>query len=174
MSKINFSSKDIILTIEVAEQVASRLCWASIAAALLKYYNPERTISQKEIAIDVFTENNYNHVYSPEKMLKRIGHFKMAFERPLGLEEIRAELAEGRPLAACMRFFIGWHLVVIYGITANDKLFIADPLHGHSTLDINEFSHSYHGVYRWSHTYQTQRFYSQSSSSGGSALTVDK
>lgn len=163
MSKLNNSSKDLILAIEVAEQEASRLCWASIAVALITYYNPERVISQKEIAINVFSENNYNHVYSPEKMLKRIGHFKMAFERPLALDEIRTELMEGRPLAACMRFFIGWHLVLIYGISANDKLFIADPLHGYSTLDINEFTHSYLGDYWWSHTYQTKRFYSRGS-----------
>lgn len=157
MSKINSSDQDIVLEIEVKEQEGSRLCWASIAAGISKYYVPDRKISQKELAIDVFSENNYNHVYSPEEILKRIGHLKMAFERPLSLNEIRTELMGGRPIAACMRYFIGWHLVVIYGISANDKLFIADPLHGRSTLDIYEFTNSYKEDYSWTHTYQTQR-----------------
>ncbi len=156
MSDDEISEMAVVLPVNLLAQEESRLCWAAVAVAITRYYEPESSISQKELAIQVFGEKSHNHVYSPEQALRITGHFNLSFERPLTLNEIRTELERGRPVAACMRYFIGWHLVIIYGISASEELLIADPLHGHSTLQINEFTNSYLRDYSWSHSFLTK------------------
>jgi hypothetical protein len=147
----------VVVPLKLIKQEGSRLCWAAVAVAITKYYDPERIISQKVLAIQVFGEKSHNHVYSPEQALKITGHLKVSFERPLTLNEIRMELEGGRPVAACMRYFIGWHLAIIYGISTLGELLIADPLHGYSTVPINEFTNTYLNDYSWSHSFLTQK-----------------
>ena len=146
----------INLPIELDEQASSLLCWAAVTLALGKYYQPGFQVSQVELARGVFGNPHYNRVLHPRKALELTGTFKQALPRPLSLLEIVDELQQGYPIAACMRYFIGWHLVIVHGLTPCGELLVADSLHGPSVYDLASFSHAYHKHYTWSHSYLTR------------------
>jgi len=67
--------------------------------------------------------------------------------------EIVRRLNNGDPILATMRYFIGWHLIVIYGIE-NDTLIIADPEVGIKKCLYSKFINEYSDHYSWSHFYE--------------------
>jgi hypothetical protein len=146
----------IDLPVILEEQEGSLLCWAAVAVAISKYYNPEQLISQKALATAIFGAHNYNNVLGPSKALAFTGNLKAAVAGPLSLEEVMEELQQGFPIAACMRYFIGWHLVIIHGFSPAGELLIADSLHGPSHMRIDSFSTAYHTHYSWTHSYLTR------------------
>lgn len=150
------SALNIVLPVKLLMQEESRLCWAAVAQAIANYYRPERKVSQRNLARQIFGESSYNHVYSPEGALKMVGHLNVIVERSLTLGEIAAELNAARPIVACMRYFIGWHLVVVYGLLETRQLLIADPLHGYTKTSFEGFCTSYQGDYSWSHSFLTK------------------
>lgn len=149
--------REIFLPLSMVEQEGSLLCWAAVAVALNKYYLPSSTLTQKELAVSVFGGESYNHVYPPDAALSLVHHLKSSCNRPLTPDEIRAELMLGNPVAACMRYFIGWHLTLVYGITAANELYIADSLHGYSVVPFKQFVEAYKENYTWTHSYTTHK-----------------
>lgn len=146
----------IQLNFRIEPQKDSRLCWAAVSVSLACFYQQDNVITQVELAKKIFGEK-YNQFCCPEKALSVLGNFVEAINRPLKEEEIVRELQNQRPIAACMEYFVGWHLVVIHGIDTAKKLSIADPLLGDTQWDIDTFTKSYHQNYRWVKSYRTIR-----------------
>ncbi len=143
----------IVLSYEQEQQTQSLLCWAAVSRSIAKYFGKTDMIAQEDLAQEVFGER-YNRVHRPAEALAFVGHLKEEIARPLTLKEIENELLHNRPIAACMRFFIGWHLAVIYGID-NATLYIADPLFGHSKMSLEDFTERYRS-HHWTHSYLTR------------------
>ncbi|MCG8476334.1 MAG: hypothetical protein MI784_12775 [Cytophagales bacterium] len=144
------------LNFEIEPQEDSRLCWAAVSVAVARFYGEKKISSQIDFAKSVFGKK-YNRFCAPEKSLAVMGNFQKRLNRPLGKEEIIAELQNHRPIAACMKFFVGWHLVVVYGIDKRGNLLIADSLFGKSQWHIESFTHAYRQYYHWTHTYKTKK-----------------
>lgn len=141
-----------ILSFVIEEQQESLLCWAAVAVSVGRFYDPSYSLNQSELAITVFGEKQYNQVCDPRKALDQNDNIRKFIERPLTLAEITKELRNGNPVAACMKFFIGWHLVIIYGIDEAGRLLIADPLHGKNAVSLESFTTSYDEYYSWTHS----------------------
>ncbi len=148
-------SKGIKLDFKVELQAGQRMCWAAIASAVAKFYDKETECNQIDLAKGVFGEK-YDQFYSPETALSIYDNLSSELNRSLTQSEISEELINGRPIAACMKHFVGWHLVVIYGISQN-KLLIADPLLGEVQCEINAFRDAYETYYSWTHSYKTKQ-----------------
>ncbi|AUC75982.1 papain-like cysteine protease family protein [Olleya sp. Bg11-27] len=147
-------SEDIKLDFKVELQAGQRMCWAAVAITVSKFYDKESESNQIDLAKDVFGEN-YDQFYSPESALSIYNNLSSELNRSLTRAEISEELINGRPITACMKHFVGWHLVVIYGISQN-KLLIADPLLGEVQCEIDAFTDAYETYYSWTHTYKTK------------------
>jgi ABC-type bacteriocin/lantibiotic exporter with double-glycine peptidase domain len=148
---------EIILPFLIEEQEKSRWCWAAVAVSIAKFYNHDIQVSQLQLATTFLGSENNNHVQPPQKAIEWVKHYKSMQERPLTLEEIYLSLMEGNPIAACMRYFIGWHLVIIYGISTDGQLYIADPQHGYTTTEYKDFIPSYLDNYSWTQTILLER-----------------
>lgn len=141
-----------ILDFKVEQQEGSLMCWAAVSVSVARFYNPSFAETQQTMAVAVFGENGYDRVCDPRKALDFYGNLKAYRESALSIEEIETELRSGNPVAACMRFFIGWHLVVIYGIDTRGNLLIEDPLHGNQVVEPEIFKKAYLENYSWTHT----------------------
>lgn len=147
---------DMELEFELEPQKGSRLCWAAVSVAIARYYKEKKVPGQMAFA-EMAAGKRYNQFYAPDKALAICGNFRQKWDRPLRLPEIVDELKGGHPVAACMKYFVGWHLVVIYGITRQNELMIADSLLGNSRWPVDRFTHQYNKHYQWVFTYTTQK-----------------
>lgn len=145
--------QDIRLTFTLDQQEDSRLCWAAVTVALADYYNSDWSGSQIDFAKSLLGDR-HNQFFAADKALHTLGLLQQSLDRPITIQEIYTELSNSRPIAACMKHFVGWHLVVIYGIS-NQRLLVADSLLGNSEWDYDEFLTAYQGYYHWSHSYTT-------------------
>ncbi|MBD3628759.1 papain-like cysteine protease family protein [Cyclobacterium sp.] len=142
------------LDFEIEPQSDSRLCWAAVAVSVARFYKESSGLSQLDLAKRMLG-NNYNRFFAPEKALVWLGIFSECLDRPLSREEIFSELQNSHPIAACMKHFVGWHLVVIYGIDEVGNLLIADSMLGNSIWSLHAFTHEYQKYYHWTHAYKT-------------------
>ncbi|MCC5905699.1 MAG: hypothetical protein JJU13_05820 [Balneolaceae bacterium] len=147
---------DITLNLTLEKQVKSRHCWAAVAVSIARFYEPRYMYNQQELASSVYGKKNNNYVLDPRKALEFNNNLRDFKGRCLKQSEICVEIQGNRPIAACMRYFIGWHLVIIYGLAASGELLIADPLHGYSKCTYEDFCFSYLGKYHWTHTCLTK------------------
>ncbi|WP_236974991.1 papain-like cysteine protease family protein [Membranihabitans maritimus] len=145
----------IELDFNIEPQKESRLCWAAVSIAIAKFYKVNNVSSQIDFAKFV-AGKQYNQFCNPEKALTFYGNLNKKWDRPLNKREILNELINQRPITACMKYFVGWHLVVIYGIDPNNELMIADPLMGNSSYSLQLFTHGYNKHYHWEFTFTTQ------------------
>ena len=150
------SREAIKLDFNLEAQEDSRLCWAAVAISIALFYNKQQNMSQKELAKSVFGEK-YNQFNSPKLSLSIFDNCASEEIRPLDESEIIHDLKAGNPVAACLRYFIGWHLVVIFGIDANGHIHVADPLQGYSLWPLDEFTTAYRTYYQWTHTYRLKK-----------------
>lgn len=146
----------ILLNFEMDLQSDSRLCWAAVSVAIARYYGQTAVPNQVELAKSVFGVN-YNQFYEPDKSLELLGNLQQKLDRALTLEEIHLELMNARPIAACMKHFVGWHLVVIYGIDEASNVCISDSQLGKSQWSLDTFTEEYRQYYAWTHSYKTSR-----------------
>lgn len=146
--------ESIQLEFSIEHQSGSRLCWAAVSVSVARFYLQKNVVSQIELAKKIFGDN-YNQFCQPEKALSVFGNFSETINRPLKEYEIIRELRNNKPIAACLKHFVGWHLAVIYGIDEKKNLFIADPLYGKSQWLIGKFNKEYRQTYQWTHTYTT-------------------
>ena len=147
-------SEGIKLDFEIEFQAGQRMCWAAVAIAIARFYDEEIVYEQIDLAKNVFGEK-YDQFYSPKNALSIFNNLSSELIGGLSLYQISEELVEGRPIVACMKHFVGWHLVVIYGISHN-KLLVADPLIGNTQYDIDVFTNTYETYYSWTHSYKTK------------------
>ncbi|WP_375582530.1 papain-like cysteine protease family protein [Cyclobacterium xiamenense] len=146
----------ILLDFDMELQRESRLCWAAVSVAIGRYYGQMAVPEQLAFAESVWG-SRYNRFFEPDKSLALVGNLGEVLDRPLRLDEIRQELAAAQPIVACMKHFVGWHLVVIYGMDETGMLSVADSQLGKSQWMFPAFTSKYREYYSWTHTYTTRR-----------------
>jgi hypothetical protein len=137
----------------VEKQADSRLCWSAVSLAIAKFYDISIEYSQIDFAKQVMG-TKFNQFCPPAKAMVHLQILNEEINRSLTIEEIKEEISNNRPIAACMRHFVGWHLVVIYGFEES-QIFISDSLYGKSKWNIKTFETAYQKTYSWTHTYTT-------------------
>jgi len=145
-----------LLRFELAPQQGHLQCWAAVAVSLQRFYASQGELppvpSQEAFARSLLGEN-CDQVCAPLAALAHAGLLYTESAGPLPPAELRYQLALGHPVPACMRHFIGWHLVVVHGIDADGTLTIADPQVGPSRMPYRSFAQAYRRHYAWTHSY---------------------
>nr|WP_314547695.1 papain-like cysteine protease family protein [uncultured Massilia sp.] len=141
------------LPFAVERQEGHLQCWAPVALALRRWYGLAPVPAQGEFARAVLGEH-CDHECAPLRAFAHAGLDYDELPGPMPLPMLRAHIAAGHPVPACLRYFIGWHLVVVHGIDANGFLIVADPLHGASRWSYAQFAAAYRDHYGWSHAYR--------------------
>ncbi len=142
----------LILPLEVEPQHGHLMCWAAVCVALKRYYGHAGPLDQVQFAHSVLGDH-VDQVCAPAHALSKAGLNFEAVRHALPLEQVRTLIRSGHPVLACMRHFIGWHLVVIHGIRGDSEMLVADPLHGPSCYRYDDFLHAYIEHYQWSDTF---------------------
>lgn len=141
-----------VLPFALDRQAGHLQCWAAVAVALRRWYGLAPVPTQAAFARTLMGDN-CDHVCAP---LTAFAHAGLAYDELAGLpapDTLRAAIEAGHPVPACLRFFVGWHLVVVHGIDADDTLSVADPLHGPSRWPHARFKAAYREHYAWTHHY---------------------
>lgn len=146
-------TRTLVLPFELEPQQGHLQCWAAVAVALERFHRVGPVPTQADFARSLFGER-CDRVCAPLEALAHAGLAYAEAAGALGRGALRAELARGHPIPACLRHFIGWHLVVVHGIGADGALWVADPLYGPSVWPYGEFVAAYRGHYAWSHSYR--------------------
>ncbi len=146
----------IQLDFELEKQKDSRLCWAAVSISIAQFYRQKGIKTQIEFAKSIFGEK-YNQFCSPHKALSSYDNLLESLQQTMTLKEIIEDLKKQQPVVACMKDFVGWHLVVIYGVDRDEKLLVADPLRGCSKWEINKFIAEYCERYSWVYTYRIKK-----------------
>ncbi len=142
----------IVLNFKIEFQKGIRLCWSAVVASLHNFYQGEEKLDQIEFAKSIHG-SKYDQFHDPILALAQKGLFHMSYDRPLFIHEVFAELKKGHPVISCMKHFVGWHLVVIYGLTEENNVLVADPMRGNSEYSIQSFTDQYEKYYEWTHSY---------------------
>ncbi|HEX8612419.1 MAG TPA: papain-like cysteine protease family protein [Telluria sp.] len=141
-----------ILPFEMAPQQGGLLCWAAVAVSLRRFYRKQESIDQIAFARSLLG-SNYDQVCPPLRALEHAGLSYREQRGSLPLPAIERQLRDGHPVLIAARYFIGWHLLVLHGITDDAQLLIADSLHGPSQASHADLTAAYREHYCWSHTY---------------------
>ncbi|MBJ7221962.1 MULTISPECIES: papain-like cysteine protease family protein [unclassified Brenneria] len=155
-----------ILPFTLEAQQGHLQCWAAIAISLGRFYQRPLVPTQQEFAHQVLGAN-CDQVCPP---LQAMRHMQLEYQEREGmltLRQLKAQLQAGHPLLAAMRYFIGWHLVVIYGVDEEEQVWLADPLYGLHCLPYEQLQQSYLQHYQWSHSYLFVRHLEPLTSSTG-------
>lgn len=145
--------KALVLPLELDAQQGHLQCWAAVALALRRFHGLAPLPSQRAFAESLLGER-CDRVCAPLAALAHAGLDYAEAARPLALAALRAEFARGEPVPACLRHFIGWHLVVLHGIDEDGLLAVADPLYGPSRWPYRAFARAYRAHYAWTHSYR--------------------
>ncbi len=137
---------------QLEKQVGERLCWAAVSVSLLRYYQINKSMNQESLARDIFGEK-YDRFCDPMKAFERVGLTYRYNPYPLIKDKIAIELQQNNLVIPCMKYFVGWHLVVIHGIDTNNLLTISDSMFGNSRLSVENFTHAYQKHHVWESTF---------------------
>lgn len=136
-------------------QATPCLCWAAVGATLLRFYHPDQAMDQRSLARRILGTSE-TPPYCPVATLDALGLLRAVIEGPLPLEELRAELAAGRVVAAQVNWAFGpRHLVTLSGIDPEDRLWIDDPRAGGGWLPYEELVASPDGWSSWARSLLT-------------------
>ncbi len=146
-------------------QTQSNWCWAATSVSVARYYNAGTTWTQCAVAngelgrTDCCTTGAAgpcNQANTLNTALTRVGHLNRMTSGPITREQIRAELAAGRPVCARTAWAGGGaHFVAITGFFGGDIFEIDDPISGVQNVDYDVFLTSYRGSGSWTHSYFT-------------------
>jgi Papain-like cysteine protease AvrRpt2 len=152
---------------QIEPQQQSEWCWAAVAVSIDKYFSPNSTRTQCEIAGLVLGSGNAccnnagancNHPATLVAALQKIYRWSRTIDRPLRFEEIRQELDARRPVCARIQWKGGSaHFVVLVGYDVLQSgarhVVVEDPLNPSSTIDYDEFKTAYYGDGTWVDSY---------------------
>lgn len=141
-----------VLPFTLEAQQGHLQCWAAIAISLGRFYQRQFVPTQQAFARLVLGAN-CDQVCPPLQAMRYMHLEYQEQEGMLPLGQLKSHLQSGHPLLVAMRYFIGWHLVVIYGVDEEDKVWIADPLYGLACSPYEQLQQSYLQHYHWSHSY---------------------
>lgn len=141
----------LLLPFTIEAQAGRMLCWAAVCVSLKRYYRHSPLPDQVRFARDVIGEK-FDQVCAPGRALTAAGLRFDALRGEIPFEHVRNHIASGNPVLACMRYFVGWHLVVLYGVRDEHEIVVADPLHGGVDCSYDVFRSAYRDHYCWSDT----------------------
>ncbi len=144
--------KSHVLPFVLEEQEGHLQCWAAVAVSMGRFYQRKQLFTQQEFARSVLGEN-CDQVCQPLRAMQHMGLQYREFPGAFNFGELQISLLAGHPVLACMRYFIGWHLVVIYGIDEDQQIWLADPLYGNAIYRYQDLAQAYRTYYNWSHSY---------------------
>jgi len=145
-------------------------CWAAVGVSIDKYFSPQSTRTQCQLAGQVLggdccsNSDSCDLAEGLEDALNVTGTLKQARGGiALDFDDIRQEIEAGRPV--CAR--IGWqpdetrgHFVVIRGYSVSSAgepwVDIADPYYLDSTIPYDEFVNAYLDAGVWTDTFLVQ------------------
>jgi hypothetical protein len=152
-----------IVALKVPRQERSEWCWAAVLVGVDRFFRPDSTHSQCEVASSTLslqccdgtqpaalTTCNTPHALNP--VLGRFGLLAAApIVKPLDFDHVRTEIDAGRPVCALIRWLDDQgqvtqrgHLIAIngYRVTPAQKQFVSitDPMYGSSEIDFGQFS----------------------------------
>lgn len=154
----------------IQKQTVVNWCWAAVALSVERYFSPDSTMTQCELAELLLKDARACQDPLPED-LDKAEELQLALRgvhalrssrlgEPLPFEDVRSQIIDSR-LPVCVR--IQWtgenraHCVVICGCSTTASrehwLDIADPYYGFSTLPYDEFLHAYQGSGVWTDSF---------------------
>jgi hypothetical protein len=143
-------------------------CWAAIAVAIDKYFNPSSSLRQCDVANRVVRRDDCcgagagttdcNVAEKLQDALASIGRSRGAIPQAYSFEEVQTEIDAGRPVCARIEWASGGaHFVALDGYrvlpSGAQHIHVADPLNPPSEVDFDEFKSAYHGEGTWTGTY---------------------
>lgn len=121
----------------IQPQQQSEWCWAAVAASIANFYEGNKKVKQCDIVnkmlilddcCDDGSSASCNQQFHLEPTLRRIRHLQRSQPGQPDFTQVVAEMTAGRPLAVRIVWSEGGgHAVVVYGVTDDRKVQIADP-----------------------------------------------
>jgi ABC-type bacteriocin/lantibiotic exporter with double-glycine peptidase domain len=134
--------KKLAFTIQPQHQ--SEWCWAAVAASIANFYEGNNKLKQCDIVnkmlildtcCDDGSSDSCNQQFHLEPTLQRIRHLQRSQPGQPDFAAVVAEMTAGRPLAVRILWSEGGgHVVVVYGVTDDRKVHIADPATPHDEI----------------------------------------
>ena len=142
-----------VLKFRGERQEQSQWCWAAACASISSYYAGRRYGRKyKQCEIVQAAGNNpccdccgapgRCNVQGPmDEGMSLIGHFAELTDGAVGLERIRAELNQQRPIGVRVMLRAGQeHIVIIYGYDHSSRLHVWNPARGYIQTDLNNWA----------------------------------
>jgi len=170
------------LPLSIQKQECGEWCWAAVAVAIGTFYEDE-DCPKKQCALvnqvlqltkDCCTEcrcttDPFDSCNQPENLGDVLGQYKHCRDGNNGVasmqfSEIQQEINDGHPIAVSVQLndsAASGHAVVIYGYTADKRVFVADPMKPTGTLitvsfdDLTSGASATEGV--WQAGFRTKR-----------------
>lgn len=158
------------VALKVPRQERSEWCWAAVSVGVDRFFRPDSTHCQCEIASSTLSlqccdgtqpaaSNKCNTPHALNPVLGRYGLLAAApIVKPLSFDQVCTEIDAGRPVCALIRWLDNQgqvtprgHFIALngYRVTPAQKQFVSitDPMYGSSEVDFGQFS-SDKGGYR--------------------------
>ncbi|HTR34698.1 MAG TPA: papain-like cysteine protease family protein [Bryobacteraceae bacterium] len=151
---------------QMQPQLESNWCWAAVSVSVERYFAPQSSLSQCQLAGKLLGRNDCclgsaacNQPEFLEDALDKAGRPPSDIKPPLGFDDIRQQIDAGKPVCARIAWDGGprGHFVVICGYhqlpTGEQLVDVADPFYSGSTVDFQEFATAYQGSGQWTDAY---------------------
>jgi hypothetical protein len=150
---------------QMQPQQESNWCWAAVSVSVERYFVPQSTLTQCQVAGKLLGHNDCclgsaacNQPAFLEDALADAGR-PAVIKPPLAFADVRQQIDAGKPVCARIAWDGGTrgHFVVICGYqqlpTGEQLVEVADPFYAGSKVDFNEFATSYQGSGQWTDAY---------------------
>lgn len=128
MSKLDFV---------IQSQEQSEWCWAALSASIVNFYAGNDSLKQCEVVKKVLGRSTCcedgssdlcNQQFDIDSALRRLGHLARAQGNQPDFRIVDAEIKAGRPVGVRILWSDGGgHAIVVYGVTDDRQVIIADP-----------------------------------------------
>ena len=153
---------------KMQHQIEDNWCWAAVSVSIDQYFDPASGITQCQMAQKVLGRNdccgNPDACDERAKLQDALGdsgvkHLQGIVTGLLDFPKLAALVRQPSALPVCVR--IEWagggaHFVAIDGVgtsAVGPLVRVADPLHGDSVWEYDEFERAYRGIGSVSHTF---------------------
>ena len=151
-----------ILSLKVQRQQKSEWCWAAVSVSVARFFRPNSTHTQCDIAGSVLNlpcchgtqPAPSDSCNTPHALHPVLGRYHLLADhpivKPLTFDKVRTEIDAGRPVCVLIKWLDNQghvtdrgHFIALngYRVTPAQKQFVSvtDPLYGASEIDFNQF-----------------------------------
>lgn len=121
----------------IQPQEQSEWCWAAVAASIANFYAGNNQLKQCDVVNNALrrtdccqdgSSDSCNQQVDVDSGLSRVGHLQRKQSGQPDFNTVVAEMNAGRPLAVRILWSEGGgHAIIVYGVTDDRKVNIADP-----------------------------------------------